>query len=108
MAQLKILERNLDRIYRDRLDGPLEEEDFLRIYSRYKAEKDTKQRQLTDVQENVINDLPDADTLVGEYFDTDFFKDATLLHQLIERIEFSAERRLIINFRCRVPGEYLQ
>lgn len=107
-SELELLDRKLDRIYRDRLEGTLEEEDFSRIYRSCKAERNTKQLQLTAARDISLKELPDAKTLVQEYFDTDFFQSSVLLHQLIERVEFTADRQLIIHFRCKVPEGDLQ
>jgi len=107
-SELELLDRKLDRIYRDRLEGVLERDDFLRIYRDCRSERNEKQMQLTVLRDLPGRELPDVKTLIREYFGSGFFKDSAVLHQLIERIEFSADRKIIIYFRCRAPDGYLQ
>ena len=95
------LTEHLDRMYTDRLSGLLPEEDFQRIFTRIKDERaQLKERikELQQQQKNPVSQTERAKDLVQRYLDT-AYANRELLVSLIERIELTANREIIVKFR---------
>lgn len=96
---------HLDRMYMDRLSGLLAEADFERIYRRGKAEREALEEKLNALEaqkENPISTEDRAKELVQQYLDS-ACQSRELLISLIERIELTQNKQLLIHFRFREP-----
>ena len=88
-------------MYTDRLSGLLPEEDFRRIFTRIKDERaqlEERIKELQQQQKNPISQTERAKDLVQRYLDT-AYANRELLVSLIERIELTADREIIVKFR---------
>ena len=97
------LTENLDRMYTDRLSGLLPEEDFQRIFARIKDERARLEERIKALQQqekDPVSQTERAKDLVQRYLDT-AYTNRELLVSLIERIELTADREIIIKFRCK-------
>lgn len=95
------LTEHLDRMYTDRLSGLLPEEDFQRIFTRIKDERaqlEERIKELQQQQKNPISQTERAKDLVQRYLDT-AYANRELLVSLIDRIELTEEKQVIIKFR---------
>ena len=102
-SQIAGLTANLDQIYLDRLSGLLPEQDFGRIYQKLKQDRSVleermkslnrQQKQPTDIEEQ-------ARALVRQFLDT-AFTSRELLVSLVERVELTEQKEIIIKFRFR-------
>ncbi len=103
-AKIDSLTAHLDKIYMDRLGGVLDEADFQRIYAKIKAERAVLEQRLSQL------DRPDyslaeqdelAKRLVEEFLAT-IPTNRELLVNLIDRVELTQDKQLIIKFRFRL------
>ena len=100
-AQIATLTTNLDRIYLDRLSGVLREEDFQRIYQKVKMDRTVLEDRLKSLQEQAkqpVNIEEKARALVKQFLDS-AFNSREVLVSLIERLELTEEKEIIIKFR---------
>ena len=103
MLQSKIdsLTANLDRVYTDRLSGLLPESDFQRIFSRIKLEREQleeKRQELELRQKSPVRSEDRARELVQRFIET-AGESRELLVSLIERVELTEDKEVIIKFR---------
>ena len=103
MLQSKIdsLTANLDRVYTDRLSGLLPESDFQRIFSRIKLEREQleeKRQELELRQKSPVRSEDRARELVQRFVET-AGESRELLVSLIERVELTEDKKVIIKFR---------
>ena len=99
------LTANLDKMYMDRLSGLLAETDFERIYQRVKMERavlEDKLKALEAQKECTVSTEDRARALVQKYMDS-AFTSRELLVSLIQRVELTEEKQIIIKFRFREP-----
>lgn len=94
------LTNDLDKVYRDKLSGVLSENDFLRIYDKMKCERTTliekMDSKLSDAK-NGINKKEKAKTLINKFLNsTEINKE--LIFSLIERVEVTSEKEVLIYF----------
>ena len=97
------LTANLDKMYMDRLSGLLAETDFERIYQRVKMERaalEDKLEALEAQKECPVSTEDRARALVQKYMDS-AFTSRELLVSLIQRVELTEEKQIIIKFRFR-------
>lgn len=95
------LTENLDRMYTDRLSGLLPETDFRRIFTRIKGERERMEeriRELENQQKSPVSQKDRAKELVQRFLDT-ACASRELLVSLIERIELTENKEIIIKFR---------
>lgn len=87
-------------MYRDRLSGLLLEEDFQRMYQRLKAERLALEEQVKALEEQVKpgNREEKAKALVKQFLDS-ALTSRELLMSLIERVELTQNKEIIIKFR---------
>lgn len=92
---------DLERMYRDRLRGLLEEADFARMYRRMRAERDTLEGRLREAEEET-EDLgaitERAEEAVRRFLDVTHDSRA-LAVGLIARMELTEEKEIIVQFR---------
>ena len=97
------LTANLDKMYMDRLSGLLAETDFERIYQRVKMERavlEDKLKALEAQKECPVSTEDRARALVQKFMDS-AFTSRELLVSLIQRVELTEEKQIIIKFRFR-------
>ena len=97
------LTANLDKMYIDRLSGLLADADFERIYQRVKMERavlEDKLKALEAQKECTVSTEDRARALVQKYMDS-AFTSRELLVSLIQRVELTEEKQIIIKFRFR-------
>lgn len=98
----------MDKLYDDRLNGILDDMDFKRIYSHMKTVRNTAQERLdklTASDEDQLLLTQDINQLLEEFI-TSTETNKELLCSLIERMEMSEDKELLIRFRF-APEEYL-
>ena len=100
-GRIEKLTADLDRTYMDKLNGLLAEADFDRIYGRIKQERRSLEDQLANMEE--ADATPEereeqAKTLVRRFIDTAWVN-RELLVSLIERVELTENKQIIIRFR---------
>ena len=100
-GRLDRLTAHLDQAYRDRLSGLLTREDFERIYGRIKAERLALEQRLRALEAR-RRDPVDPKALVRQFAEA-ACGSRELLVSLIERVELTGDRRVIIKFRFRDP-----
>ena len=99
--KIKTLTINLDKMYMDRLSGILAESDFERMYQRTKMERSSLEEKLKEmelIQQNPIKSDDLAKELVQRYLNS-AYTSRELLVSLIERIELTEQKEIIIKFR---------
>ena len=94
------LTANLDKMYMDRLSGLLAETDFERIYQRVKMERAVLEDKLEAQKECPVSTEDRARALVQKFMDS-AFTSRELLVSLIQRVELTEEKQIIIKFRFR-------
>lgn len=97
------LTANLDRMYMDRLTGLLAEADFERIYQRVKMDRtslEEKLKELESQKESPVSTEDRARELVQQFLDS-AYTSRELLVSLIERVELTENKQIIIKFRFR-------
>ena len=99
--KISSLTNNLDKMYMDRLSSLLTETDFERMYQRMKIERTTLEEKLKELER--LKESPiSSDTLSKELvqrFLQSAYTSRELLVCLIERIELTETKQIIIKFR---------
>ena len=93
----------------DRLSGLLSEADFQRVYKRIKADRLTleeKRKQLEAQKKSPVSTEDRARTLVRQYL-ASAYSSRQLLVSLIERVELTQDKQIIIKFRFHELAELL-
>ena len=101
--QIGNLTVHLDKMYMDRLSGLLSDSDFERIYKRVKMDRtalEEKLKQLEAQKESPISTEDRARELVQQYL-ASACTSRELLVSLIERVELTEDKQIIIKFRFR-------
>ena len=100
-SRIDSLTANLDRMYTDRLSGLLPEADFQRIFGRIKLEREqleAKRQELELRQKSPVRSEDRAKELVQRFIET-AGESRELLVSLIERVELTEDKEIIIKFR---------
>ena len=100
-SKIDSLTANLDRMYTDRLSGLLPEADFQRIFSRIKLEREqleAKRQELELRQKSPVRSEDRARELVQRFIET-AGESRELLVSLIERVELTEGKEILIKFR---------
>lgn len=100
-SRIDSLTAKLDRMYTDRLNGLLPEADFQRIFSRIKGEREQleeKRKALAFQQKSPVSSEDRARELVQRFIET-AGESRELLVSLIERVELTEDKEVIIKFR---------
>ena len=100
-SRIDSLTAKLDRMYTDRLNGLLPEADFQRIFSRIKGEREQleeKRKALAFQQKSPVPSEDRARELVQRFIETAGER-RELLVSLIERVELTEDKEVIIKFR---------
>ena len=104
-ARIDSMTAHLDRMYMDRLNGLLADVDFERLYRRIKAERTALEEKLRELEAQKKTPVPIEDRareLVQQFLHC-AFTSRELLVSLIERIELTESKEIIIRFRFRKP-----
>ncbi|MGN1025552.1 MAG: recombinase family protein [Faecousia sp.] len=102
-SKICCLTGNLDKMYMDRLSGLLSEADFERVYQRVKMERTALEERLKELErekESPISPDDRARELVQQFLDS-AYTSRELLVSLIERVELTEDKQIIIKFRFR-------
>lgn len=102
-ARIDSMTAHLDRMYMDRLNGLLADVDFERLYGRIKAERTALEEKLRELEDQKKTPVPVEDRaweLVQQFLHR-AFTSRELLVSLIERIELTESKEIIIRFRFR-------
>ena len=104
-SKINSLTANLDKMYMDRLTGLLAEADFERIYQRIKVERSSLEEKLKgmEAQKESPADTKDRSKELVQRFITSACTNRELLVSLIERVELTQDKQIIIKFRFREP-----
>ena len=97
------LTTNLDKMYMDRLTGLLAEADFERIYQRVKTDRTSLEEKLKELEaqkESPVSTKDRARELVQQFL-ASAYTSRELLVSLIERVELTVDKQIIIKFRFR-------
>ncbi|WP_295631680.1 recombinase family protein [uncultured Intestinimonas sp.] len=100
-SKIDSLTANLDRMYTDRLSGLLPEADFQRIFGRIKLEREKleeKRQELELREKSPVRNEDRARELVRRFIET-AGESRELLVSLIERVELTEDKEIIIKFR---------
>lgn len=100
-SKIDSLTANLDRMYTDRLSGLLPEADFQRIFGRIKLERgqlEEKRKELELRQKSPVRSEDRARELVQRFIET-AGESRELLVSLIERVELTEDKEILIKFR---------
>ena len=100
-SKIDSLTVNLDRMYTDRLSGLLPEADFQRIFGRIKLEREQleeKRQELELRKKSPVRSEDRARELVQRFIET-AGESRELLVSLIERVELTEDKEVIIKFR---------
>lgn len=102
-GQVQNLTAQLDKMYTDKLSGVLDKDDFERIYIRIKNERNQLQKELkkrTAEKKEAMSPNKEAGPLLQKFLDaTEYNRE--LLVSLVERIELTENKEVIIHFRFR-------
>lgn len=102
-SRISSLTVNLDRMYMDKLNGLLAEGDFERLYTKVKAERSALEEKLRNLEADVKNPVSGEDRareLVQRFIDG-ACRSREVLVSLIERVELTEDKQIIIRFRFR-------
>ena len=100
-SKIDSLTAKLDRIYTDRLSGLLPEADFQRIFGRIKLEREQLEGKRQELESQKKSPVPREDRareLVQRFIET-AGESRELLVSLIERVELTENKEIIIKFR---------
>ncbi len=102
-SKIDNLSTHLDKVYMDKLDGVLDEADFQRIYTKVKADRAALEQRLSQLDRpdySPAEQLDLAKELTERFLET-ASANRELLVNLIERVELTADRQIIIKFRFK-------
>ena len=102
-SKIDSLTANLDKMYMDRLTGLLAEADFERIYQKVKIDRtslEEKRKELEAQKESPVSTEDRAKELVQRFLKS-AYTSRELLVSLIERVELTEDKQIIIKFRFR-------
>lgn len=103
MQREDLLLKHNDKMYMDRLTGLLAEADFERIYQRVKIDRtslEEKRKELEAQKESPVSTEDRAKKLVQQFLKS-AYTSRELLVSLIERVELTEDKQIIIKFRFR-------
>lgn len=103
-SKLESLTANLDKMYMDKLSGILDEDDFIRVYVRTKEERSILEGKRTQLEvqreQSPMERQAQIKQLVKRFLGT-ARTNKELIVSLIEKVELTANKQIIIHFRFR-------
>ena len=106
-AKIESLTAHLDKMYMDKLSGLLDEKDFERIYLRVKEERTALEQKLAQVEMPDYSPAKQAElakALVKQFVEG-AYQSKELLTSLIERVELTDDKQVLIHFRFKQLDE---
>lgn len=102
-TKIEALTTHIDKIYMDKLSGTLDEKDFSRIYQRVKAERAALEQKLSHMERKDFSPAKQADQAkeLVEHFLNSSLASREVLMSLIERVELTENKQVIVRFRFR-------
>lgn len=109
-SRIDSLTASMDRVYADRLSGLLPEEDFQRLFNRLKLDRKLleERRQEMELQKKSPVTVDDRARELVERFIQTAGESRELLVSLIERVELTEDKEIIIKFRFAQLDEVAQ
>ena len=102
-TRIDSLTAHLDKVYMDKLSGVLDEGDFQRVYTKVKADRAALEQRLSQLDRPDYSPAEQAD--LAKKMVERFLKTAStnreLLVSLIDRVELTEDKQIIINFRFK-------
>nr|CRY97141.1 hypothetical protein [uncultured prokaryote] len=108
-SRIDRINNRLDQLYLDRVSGLLAESDFLRLYDNMKNERCTLEKKLatcSQQKKQLVNTEQKAQTLVWQFLDS-VLTNREVLTALIQRVELTKDKNIIIHFRFHEPQSLL-
>ena len=106
-AKISSLTIHLDKVYMDKLEGILDGDGFQRIYTRVKADRAALEQHLSQLDRSAPS--PEEQRDLAEKLTERFLKTASvnreLLVSLIERVELTRDKQIILKFRFKQPKD---
>ena len=102
-VKIDSLTAHLDKVYMDKLSGILDEADFQRVYAKVKADRAALEQRLSQLDRPDYSPAEQADLakkLVERFLET-ASTNRELLVSLIERVELTTDKQIIIKFRYK-------
>ena len=102
-AKIDSLTAHLDKVYMDKLGGILDEADFQRIYTKVKADRTALEQRLSQLDRpdySPAEQMDLAKKLTERFLET-VSANRELLVSLVERVELTADKQIIIKFRFK-------
>lgn len=102
-VQIRRLSARLDRIYLDWLNGILADADFTRIYEGVKQEREALEEKLQNMEHPGLETVGTEEkaTALVEQFRGSVFSDRALICSLVERVELTENKEVILRLRCK-------
>ena len=102
-GKIESVTKTLDKMYMDRINGVLSDEDFERIYKRIKAERKELEDKIKDLEFQRKSPMKAEERAkeIVEKFIASAGTNRELLVSLIERIELREDKQIIIKFRFK-------
>ena len=107
-AEIEGISLKLDKMYMDNLSGLLGESDFQRLYNKLKLDRALLKEELEAFErqkESKVSTEDRAKELVQQFLNNAFSSREVLL-TLIERVELTANKKIIIKFRFPAPEAF--
>ena len=106
-AKIESLTAHLDKMYMDKLSGLLEEKDFERIYLKAKGERTALEKSLEQKKSPAYSPVKQSElakVLVKQFIEG-ACRNRELLTSLIERVELTDDKQVLIYFRFKQLDE---
>lgn len=103
-TKIKKISLEIDSIYDDKLSGIICEDDFIRIYTRKKQEKENLQKKIEQIQINIENNIINEDEIIEKIL-TKFQNlkkiNREMLCDLVDKIEIDRNKQVYIYFKFK-------
>ena len=101
--KLVILNRKIDSLYEDKINGVLNIEDFKRIYFEANNTKSNLQKRIEDLKNNHVKEerVMDLGKIVNDFINMKEIN-KTMLVQLVDRITLSENKEITIYYKFNV------
>ena len=102
---IEVLTLQIDKIYEDKLNGLLNNEDYKRLYDKKVNERESKQKHLKDLEKIIF----EKNTIDYEKVMSDFVKKENItsymLTTLVEKIEIDNNKQVTIHYKINILNE---
>ena len=102
MKKIKNLETKIDKIYDDKLNGIIAQNDFKRMYDGYVQQRIKLGEQLNDLitQKEEIDNRLDLDKIVKDFVSMKKIT-STIIAMLVSKIEITQNKEVYIHYRFK-------